>query len=64
MERQESRTVSTEVKIVLTEDEIIDILRAHVGLYEGNVVFWTGPCNGLLTQVEVTETHTEVVSTP
>ena len=64
MERQESRTVITEVKIVLTEDEIIDILRAHTGLYEGNVVFRTDPYNGLLTQAEVTETHTEVVSTP
>ena len=63
MERQESRTVSTEVKIVLTEDEIIDILRAHVGLYEGAVDFITSDA-GWLNSAEITETHTEVVNTP
>ena len=63
MERQESRTVSTEVKIVLTEDEIIDILRAHVGLYAGVVNFIISSA-GWLNCAEITETHTEVVSTP
>lgn len=63
MERQESRTVTTEVKIVLTEEDIIEILRAHVGLYEGAVDFITSDA-GWLNSAEITETHTVVESTP
>ena len=63
MERQESRTVTTEVKIVLTEEDIIEILRAHVGLYEGLVDFIISDA-GWFNSAEITETHTVVESTP
>ena len=63
MDRQESRTVSTQTKVILDKDDIREALRAYTGLYEGKVVLRINS-NGLLTQVEVTETHIEVVSTP
>jgi cation transport regulator ChaC len=63
MEKTGSRIITTTTSIILTDEEVSDILKAHVGLYGGEVVYvfdvW-----GNLKEATVTETHTEVISTP
>ena len=63
MEKTGSRTVTTITSVTFTAEEVAGILKAHTSMYKGEVRYESSSY-GDFTEAIITETHTEVVSTP